>query len=270
MPSAAGPTVPDRTPDAGGDVDGAGQCGQLRHRDQARFGLVHALDPMRTDTAGADPARRVQRPPHPGPPAEPVVGQRLHRDVELESGQPAELLGDDGGLELPLQRGIGVLEVAAATAAGVEVRARRLHPTGIGAQHPDHLAAAERTALRLGDPHRRPLPRQCEPDEDHPAVIPGHAVSAVGDRADVDLDLDAGSQFVTGQRAGHRVTAWPVTLRPVGHGSSRDRGRHPRRSSCRASGRGPTATGPRVAGSVPPAPRRTTTATAPRSPSPRG
>ena len=69
-----------------------------------------------------------------------------------------QLFGDHGGLQLALQAAVGVLEVAPAAAARVEMRARRLDPAGVGADDRDHLAAAERTLLRLGDPDDAPAP----------------------------------------------------------------------------------------------------------------
>ena len=93
-----------------------------------------------------------------------------------------------------------MLKIATSAPTGVVVDTGRLDASGIGAQHPDRLAAAERSALGLGDPDDGPLPRQRQPDEDHPAVEPGDAVPTVGHRTDVDLDLDARGELVTGQR----------------------------------------------------------------------
>ena len=150
--------------------------------------------------ARADPTVRVERPPHPGPPAELAARQRLDRHRQVEPGQPAQLLGDHGRLQLALQ--------APARRAGSRSRRTRpgpkcaqgaVDPARVGVQHLDRLAAAERARPGLGDPHQRPLPRQREPDEDHPAVVPGHAVPAVRDRPDVQLDLDPGGELVGGR-----------------------------------------------------------------------
>jgi len=89
----------------------------------------------RHDVVGAvlaEPERAVagDRPLHPGAPAEAVDGARhlLDRDLHVEPGQPAQLLGDDRRLEAALRRQRGVLEVAAAAEPRAGERAGRGHP----------------------------------------------------------------------------------------------------------------------------------------------
>ena len=65
----------------------------------------------------------------------PLPGNGSTSTGQSMPGQPGQLLGDHGRLQLALQGGVGVLEVAAAAPTGVEVRAGRLDPAGIGAQH---------------------------------------------------------------------------------------------------------------------------------------
>ncbi len=58
---------------------------------------------------------------HPGAPEQTVLvsGGRLDHHVALQPGKPRQLLGHDAGLQLALLPGLNVLEVAAATPAGV-------------------------------------------------------------------------------------------------------------------------------------------------------
>ena len=186
----------DRLAHAGRDVDRPGEFGQARHRDQARRRGVDPLHPVRAHPARADPAGGVQRPAHPGPPAEAVAGQRLHRDLALHPGQSVQLLGHHEGLQLALQLGLGVLEVAAAAALRPEMPAGRVDPARIGSQHPDGLAPAERALADFGDLDDHPLAGQRQPNEDHPPVVAGHAMSAVGDGPDVHLDFQTRSKIV--------------------------------------------------------------------------
>ncbi len=64
------------------------------------------------------------------------------------------------------------------------MRRRLEHLDGVAEQEPVALPAA-------GDPHPDPLARQGVPDEDHAAVVPGDAVAAVRDLADLGLELRA-------------------------------------------------------------------------------
>ena len=97
--------------------------------------------------------------------------------------------------------------------------------SGDGLEHLDGVGAQEPVALaRLGDPHPHPLARQRVPDEDDAAVVPGHAVAAVGDRADLDLDHVAdqsGSAAVPRGAAARRRAHWPRRTEPAVGPSSR-------------------------------------------------
>ena len=124
-----------------------------------------------------------------GAPAQAVLaaGQRLDVHRPLQPRQARQLLADHCRLQLPLGRQIDVLEVAAAAARGIHTRGgnpawgRRAHLDGIGA----HEAAAGADFGHLGD---HPLPRQGMPHEEHLPLVPGHAMPAMRDRADLDLD----------------------------------------------------------------------------------
>ena len=95
-----------------------------------------------------------------------------------------------------------VLEVAAAAAARAGVRAGRLDPIA-GTRQSTSTASARRNRASsppsvTSDPD--PLPRDRVPDEDHPPVVPGHAVSAVRDRPDLDLDRRSDQRVVRTRR----------------------------------------------------------------------
>ena len=60
----------------------------------------------------------VHRQPGPGPPAQRAARQLLHGHLDVQPGDPAQLLGHHLRLELTLHPGINMLEVATATAAG--------------------------------------------------------------------------------------------------------------------------------------------------------
>jgi hypothetical protein len=64
------------------------------------------------------------------------------------------------------------------------VRGRLEDLHGVAEQEPVAVPAT-------GDPHPDPLPRQGVTDKDHPAVVPGDAVTAVRDLADLGLELRA-------------------------------------------------------------------------------
>ena len=121
-----------------------------------------------------------------------VAGDRLDVDVDLEVGQPRELLAHDVGLERPLARQRDVLEVAAAAQPRAGIRARRRDPVGRGVEHLDGVRAHEPLA-GAGSVTRatHPLAGEGVPHEDDLALVAGDAVPAVGDRGDVDLDLVA-------------------------------------------------------------------------------
>jgi hypothetical protein len=131
---------------------------------------------------------------HTRPPTQAVLAARegLDGDLHVDSRQPRELLADDGRLEIPLVRKRSVLEVATPTAPGTRIRARPVHAVRRGGEDLDGVAAEEPAVLpALGDRHPNALAGQRMPDEDDPSIDPGDAVSAVGDRTDVDDCLDA-------------------------------------------------------------------------------
>ena len=239
------------------DVAGAGPA--VVHRDHQRPGLVGGVDdvhrvglgpgalehPRAGDALGGDeavvdlddlvavvpaqagPARGVDRELDPGAPAQAVgvAGHRLDRHVQVEPGQPVQLLADDGGLELALVAQVGVLPVAPAAAAGTGERARRRPPVGGRLDHLDGVAEQEAVAHpAAGDPDPDTLPRQRVADEDHLAVVAGDAVAAVGDLADLRLE-DGVDQGLRGGRGGLRglVSAahWPRRTEPAVGPSSR-------------------------------------------------
>ena len=161
----------------------------VRVRDPAvvdRHHLVRAV-PAQTGAAVV-----VHRPLHAGPPAEPVVvaGHRL--DLDARRSSPAS--------RASCSRTTAALSAAAPAGWRAAGRSRRSGPArprgrrddavGRRLQHLDRVGAPERRAVvAVGDDGADPLPRQRVPDEHHPALVPGHAVPAVGDRADGQLDL---------------------------------------------------------------------------------
>ena len=149
----------------------------------------------------------------PGAPAQPVAvaGDRLDLHGDVQARQPRELLADHAGLEAPLLRQVDVLEVAAPAQAGAGIRAGRLDPVLARLEHGHRVAAHEAlTLLGLGDAHADALAREGVPDEDDPALVAGHAVPAVGDGSDLDLDLVADGELAglaRGRRHSPRRTA---------------------------------------------------------------
>ena len=106
------------------------------------------------------PARGVDGELDPGAPAQAGGRRRAParpRTSTVEPGQPVQLLGDHGGLELALVVQVDVLPVAAAAAAGPGERARRGDPVRGRLEHLDGVAAQEPVALpAVGDPRPGP------------------------------------------------------------------------------------------------------------------
>src|SRR5260221_5913706 len=96
-------------------------------RDQA---VAHGDDVGRPVLMQARLAISVDSESDPGTPSESVglAGERLHGDLAVDAGDPAQLLTDHRRLELTLRVEAGVLPVAAAAAAGTGIRARRPYP----------------------------------------------------------------------------------------------------------------------------------------------
>ncbi len=127
----------------------------------------------------------------PGAPAEAagVARDGLHRDVDVEPGEPLQLLADDVRLQPPLPVEGHVLEVAATARVRSGVGAGRRDPVGVGGQHLDGVGPPEPVAVgALGDLQHHPLAGQGVPHEHGAAVDPRHAVTAVGHRPDLDLE----------------------------------------------------------------------------------
>ncbi len=189
--------VPDRRRD---DVDGLGPrpvtCrrpdpGHRRRRDPA---AVDRHDLVRPVPAKPRPAVGTHRELDPGPPAQPVgvARHRLHLDVDLETGEPGQLLADHPGLEPALGSEPDVLEVAATARPGAAPRARRHDPVRRRLEHLERVGPDEPGPRPdLGDPGEDALPRQGVPHEEHLPVVPGHTVPTVGERGDLDRDLVA-------------------------------------------------------------------------------
>ena len=194
--SPAAPTRPPRPRPASGQRPARVTGGRLHRRvgDQARVDRHHLV---RAVLEQPGPAGGVHCVLHPGPPAEPVARRRAAarprpQRVDLGRAEPAEpgqLLAHHRRLQLALGRRRRVLEVAAAAAVRPGERARRRRP-GRATASSTSTASARRKPLRssvtIG---AHPLAGQRVPDEDHPPVGgAGHAVPAVGDRADVELE----------------------------------------------------------------------------------
>ncbi len=124
-----------------------------------------------------------------------VGGTSSTTTSQVEPGQALQLLAHHGRLQAALRGEVDVLEVAAA--AGARARRTGTAPApgrATAVSTDDGVAAPEAVALAaLGDLHDDPLPGQGVPDEDDAVASglvggdAGHAVAAVGDRADLDL-----------------------------------------------------------------------------------
>jgi hypothetical protein len=173
--------------------------------DQAVLDRLHLARPVLAQPADAAGAGR---PLDPRPPAQAVLvaGHRLDHDREVDAREPSELLADDRRLELPLVGQRHVLEVAAAAAAGRGVRAGGRDPLRRRLEHLDGVRAPEAVAVGpLGDLEDDALPRDRVPDEDHPRPVRRRVVGSRGARAG-----DAGHAVAAvGHRADHRLEALP-------------------------------------------------------------
>src|SRR5262245_11621989 len=206
----------------------------------------------------AGPASSVHCVLNPGPPAQAVIGARQRLDLETqrrhvvraEPAEPDQLLPHHLRLQLPLRRHRRVLEVAAAALPGSRPRARSRDPVRRGREDLNRVGAQEALAL-IGDDRPHPLPRQRVPDEhDVPVGGPGHAVSTVGDRADLELQdrlvepavggrHDRGAAFVRDRRfdgvacseSDGFSSVVPIEVARGPRGTSRDRNRSSRSRS---------------------------------------
>ena len=124
---------------------------------------------------------------------------------EVDAGQAAQLFGQHLGLEAALALQGDVAEFGAAHgrvavrpgAHGIRQVPEVFHPVRGSRQDLHDVAAPElgvRAGLREADPDL--FAGDAVADEHHASLMPGHAVPAVGDRADVD------GQFGVGLRLG--------------------------------------------------------------------
>ena len=185
-------------------------------------GHPQTIDPRRGDAAvvdGDDLVRAVAAQPcaavspdrelDAGAPVQATVvpGHGLDRDVDVEAGQPGELLAHHVGLEQALPRERHVLEVAPTAAARPRPRARRRDAVRRRRDHRDGIRPHETLpGTRLGHPGEHPLPGHGVPHEQHLPLVAGDAVATVGDRRDVDLDLvpDGEAARVRGFASSHQ------------------------------------------------------------------
>ena len=151
--AAAQRGVPDALEQLGGVHLARGVPDDLDLRGRRPLPLEHGQERARRgDRAVADrqhlvaAVRAQPRPPvvgdghpHPGAPAQGPAGQLLDGDLALDPGQAGELLGDDDGLEVALQR-------PARRAASRSRRTRRAPPTGRAARRGRATRRAPSTA----------------------------------------------------------------------------------------------------------------------------
>src|SRR5699024_10338416 len=137
-------------------------------------------------------------------------------DLPVDSGETAQLLGHDPPLELALVARAHVLEVAAPAPAGAGHGAPRVHAV-LGRLEDRHGVRPEEPVARppFGDPHARPLPGEGVAHEEHPPLVPGHAVPSVRDGADLDLDLVTDDQVIGSHCSRVRVHAPPRRTSPA-------------------------------------------------------
>lgn len=127
---------------------------------------------------------------HPRPPVQTILGawafDGLDDPIPRDARQPVQLLGQHLRFQPTLPVQADVLEVAPTAAPRAGSRAAGRHSVGAGLEHLDGIASPERVVAGVGDPDPHPFSGQRVPDEDHPSVQPGDAVSAVRDRPDLD------------------------------------------------------------------------------------
>ena len=146
---------------------------------RAALGVGHQVDPR----APAEAAALV------------VARSGLHRDVEVELGQPLQLLRQDGLLPGALTRQRHVGELTATDAARTGRRPGGLDAVGRRVEDLDGVGPPElRGVAEVRQPRPDPLAGQRVPDEDDPPLVPRDAVPAVGDGPDLELDEGCGCQ----------------------------------------------------------------------------
>src|SRR5918997_2913704 len=162
-------------------IQGAG------HRQRAGRYRPHRMAAMLPETGSPG---AVHREPGPGPPAQRATGQLLHRHRDIQSGDPAQLLGHHVPFELALQLWVGVLEIATTTTAGSRGRTRRRHSADRRFKYCHRVGPAEGPAAVLGDHRAHPLPWQRVPHEHHPALVAGHAEPTMAHRSDGEFQFE--------------------------------------------------------------------------------
>ena len=167
--------------------------------------------------AQARAALVVDGEPHPRAPAQRAAGQLLDLDLPVHACEPRQLLGQHLRLPAALRGRRDVLQVAATAATRPRPGAGRGHPVGRRREHGDGVGPAEPAAGVLVDDRAHPLPRQRVPYEHDPPVVAGHAVPAVGDGVDLQLQYPVGPVQrrvhvrAHGFAAGVRTSAGPVS-----------------------------------------------------------
>src|SRR5215208_926843 len=111
---------------------------------------------------------------------------RLNHVSPVDSRESAKLLSEDLGLQPALRSEIDVLEVAASAQPRTGDRARRSDPIRAGPQNLHRICPPVTIMTVVGDLDLHSLTGQRVADEDHPALVSSYAVSAVGDRIDLD------------------------------------------------------------------------------------
>jgi len=148
-------------------------------RDQApvdRDDIMGAVAVQASDTTLVDGKRDDGAPAQAGF----VAGDGLDVDLDVEAGDPVELLSDDRGLQSSLCLQAGVLPIAAAAARRLCVPARRVNAVGGGTLDLDGLGPGQASS-RLRHGGANSLAGQGVPHEDDEAriILPGHAPAAV-------------------------------------------------------------------------------------------
>ena len=138
-------------------------------------------------------------------------GQFLYLDVRFDTSQSQKLLPHDRGLHLTLDAQIRMRVVAAARPARAGDRACRIDPMRRSVENGDRVGAAERSALVLGHPDQRPLPRQTVTDEHDPPLVPGDDEPAVTGVAQIDLEGLSGP--ILTQRTTPAISMLPIIFR---------------------------------------------------------
>ena len=168
---------------------------------------VDAHDVVAPVPAHPETAELVDAETDPGPVPEARLRHRLDHHGVVDLRHPPELLGEQLGLEVTLERGIDVLVVAAAAATGSGGGARRADALGGSLEDLDGLRARPAGVL-LGDLGDHALAGQAMADEQHPAPgIAGHEPAACRRSSQHHLNRRHGGRFA---HLGIRVITTPL------------------------------------------------------------